>query len=152
MGLRNPSRLSIDPETNVPYTAWVGPGRRRAERDPGPLDLRERGSDLPGGQLRLAVLHGQRAGVPRPVQAGAASCGRPTAPGYVSGGPATGGTDGWYDCNNLHNDSPDNTGLTELPHQTGPRRTPAGPYDQPLVQPRQPDRRRPNGLRARVPA
>ena len=25
MGLRNPSRLSIDPETDVPYTAWVGP-------------------------------------------------------------------------------------------------------------------------------
>jgi glucose/arabinose dehydrogenase len=25
MGLRNPSRLSIDPKTDVPYTAWVGP-------------------------------------------------------------------------------------------------------------------------------
>ena len=25
MGLRNPSRLSIDPETDIPYTAWVGP-------------------------------------------------------------------------------------------------------------------------------
>ena len=25
MGLRNPSRLSIDPETDVPYSAWVGP-------------------------------------------------------------------------------------------------------------------------------
>ena len=41
------------------------------------------------------------------------------APGYVSGGPASGGTDGWYDCNNIHNDSPNNTGLVELPHETG---------------------------------
>ena len=30
-----------------------------------------------------------------------------------------GGTDGWYDCNNIHNDSPNNTGLVELPHATG---------------------------------
>src|SRR5204863_298705 len=41
------------------------------------------------------------------------------APGYVSGGPASGGTDGWYDCDNIHNDSPNNTGLTVLPHETG---------------------------------
>jgi len=41
------------------------------------------------------------------------------APGYVSGGPASGGTDGWYDCNNIHNDSPNNTGLVEFPHETG---------------------------------
>jgi hypothetical protein len=41
------------------------------------------------------------------------------AAGYVSGGPAQGGTDGWYDCNNLRNDSPNNTGLVELPHTTG---------------------------------
>ena len=40
-------------------------------------------------------------------------------PGYVPGGPASGGTDGWYDCDNLRNDSPNNTGLVELPHQTG---------------------------------
>ena len=39
--------------------------------------------------------------------------------GFVSGGPATGGTDGWYDCSNIVNDSPNNTGLTTLPHQTG---------------------------------
>ena len=39
--------------------------------------------------------------------------------GYVPGGPATGGTEGWYDCDNLRNDSPNNTGLTVLPHTTG---------------------------------
>ena len=37
----------------------------------------------------------------------------------MPGGPATGGTEGWYDCDNLRNDSPNNTGLVEFPHQTG---------------------------------
>ena len=37
----------------------------------------------------------------------------------MSGGPANGGTDGWYDCDNLVNDSIRNTGLTVLPHTTG---------------------------------
>ena len=41
------------------------------------------------------------------------------AAGYVSGGPAASPTQGWYDCNNLVNDSTNNTGLTVLPHQTG---------------------------------
>ena len=46
--------------------------------------------------------------------------------GYVPGGPATGGTDGWYDCDNLRNDSPNNTGLVEFPHaDRRPARTPA---------------------------
>ncbi len=40
------------------------------------------------------------------------------AAGYVSGGPG-GNTPGWYDCDNLHNDSPNNTGLVEFPHETG---------------------------------
>jgi PKD repeat protein len=37
----------------------------------------------------------------------------------VPGGPATGGTEGWYDCDNLRNDSPNNSGLIEFPHSTG---------------------------------
>ena len=40
--------------------------RRRPERDARPVDVRERGPDRPRGQLRLAVLHGRQAGVPRP--------------------------------------------------------------------------------------
>ena len=39
--------------------------------------------------------------------------------GYVSGGPAASPTNGWYDCNNLVNDSTNNTGLVTLPHSTG---------------------------------
>ena len=58
--------------------------------------------------------------------------------GYVPGGPATGGTEGWYDCDNLRNDSPNNTGLVELPHDTGTGMD-AGKVRprEPLVQPRQ---------------
>ena len=41
------------------------------------------------------------------------------AAGFVSGGPAGSPTQGWYDCNNLVNDSTNNTGLTVLPHATG---------------------------------
>ena len=36
MGLRNPSRLSIDPETDVPYTAWVGPDAGQPSATLGP--------------------------------------------------------------------------------------------------------------------
>ena len=39
--------------------------------------------------------------------------------GYVPGGPASGGTDGWYDCDDIINDSIRNTGLNVLPHTTG---------------------------------
>ena len=102
------------------------PGRRRAEREPGSLDVRERRPDLARRQLRLALLHGQRAGVPRPGgrsgrprRPARPSCARRTRPATSPAARRTGGTDGWYDCNNLHNDSPNNTGLTELPHQTG---------------------------------
>ena len=42
------------------------PGRRRPERDLGPVDLRERRADHARRQLRLAVLHGLQAGLPRP--------------------------------------------------------------------------------------
>jgi hypothetical protein len=41
------------------------------------------------------------------------------AAGYVSGGPASAPTQGWYDCDNLVNDSTNNTGLVVLPHETG---------------------------------
>ena len=66
MGLRNPSRLFIDPETDIPYSAWVGPDAGSPSRDPGPVDVRERHAARAGRQLRLALLHGQPAGLPRP--------------------------------------------------------------------------------------
>ena len=44
---------------------------------------------------------------------------RTNAAGYVSGGPATGGTDGWYDCDELVNDSTQQHGL-KRPCRTRP--------------------------------
>ena len=44
---------------------------------------------------------------------------QPERAGLRARRPRRGGTEGWYDCDNLRNDSPNNTGLVEFPHQTG---------------------------------
>jgi glucose/arabinose dehydrogenase/type 1 glutamine amidotransferase len=117
MGLRNPSRLSIDPETDVPYTAWVGPDAGSPSATLGPSTYENAAQiDRAGNYGWPFCMANKQAyrdrvadGTPRIFN----------VPGYVPGGPATGGTDGWYDCNNLVNDSIRNTGLIVLPHQTG---------------------------------
>jgi glucose/arabinose dehydrogenase/type 1 glutamine amidotransferase len=117
MGLRNPSRLSIDPKTDTVYTAWVGPDAGAPSQDLGPSTYENAAQISHAGNYGWPYCMGSKqayrdrvpGNVPRDVN----------APGYVSGGPASGGTDGWYDCDNIHNDSPNNTGLTVLPHQTG---------------------------------
>jgi len=117
MGLRNPSRLSIDPETDVPYTAWVGPDAGVPSATLGPSTYENAAQvDRAGNYGWPFCMGGRQAyrdriadGTPRTVN----------EPGYVPGGPANGGTDGWYDCDNLVNDSIRNTGLTVLPHNTG---------------------------------
>jgi glucose/arabinose dehydrogenase/type 1 glutamine amidotransferase len=117
MGLRNPSRLSIDPKTDVPYTAWVGPDAGVPSADLGPSTYESAAQVDRAGNYGWPFCMGNKQayrdritdGTPRTTN----------APGYVPGGPASGGTDGWYDCNNLVNDSIRNTGLTVLPHQTG---------------------------------
>jgi glucose/arabinose dehydrogenase/type 1 glutamine amidotransferase len=117
MGLRNPSRLSIDPETDVPYTAWVGPDAGSPSATLGPSTYENAAQIDRAGNYGWPFCMGNKQayrdrvadGTPRTFN----------APGYVPGGPATGGTDGWYDCDNLVNDSIRNTGLTVLPHETG---------------------------------
>ena len=106
------------PEDRRPVHGVGRPGRRRAERDRGPVDVRERGPDHARRQLRLAVLHGQQAGLPRPHRRRQPAH-RQRRPATCPAVPATGGTDGWYDCDNLRNDSPNNTGLVVFPHTTG---------------------------------
>jgi len=117
MGLRNPSRLSIDPKTDTVYSAWVGPDAGRPSEIDGPSTYESAAQITHAGNYGWPYCMGDKQAyrdrVPGNVR-------RDTnAPGYVSGGPATGGTDGWYDCDNIHNDSPNNTGLTVLPHKTG---------------------------------
>ena len=126
MGLRNPSRLSIDPETDVPYAAWVGPDAGEPSVTQGPSTYENAAQINRAGNygwpycMGSAQAYRDRVVDPTaPDDPAKTQLRTQNAPGYVSGGPATGGTDGWYDCDNLHNDSPNNDGLVEFPHQTG---------------------------------
>ena len=120
MGLRNPSRLAIDPETDVPYSAWVGPDAGTPSRTEGPSTYESAAQLSSAGNYGWPYCMGNGQAY-RDRTSGAGDPLRTTngTQGYVSGGPATGGTDGWYDCNNIVNDSTNNTGLTVLPHSTG---------------------------------
>jgi glucose/arabinose dehydrogenase/type 1 glutamine amidotransferase len=117
MGLRNPSRLSIDPDTDTPYTAWVGPDAGAPSATLGPSTYENAAQVDRAGNYGWPFCMGNKQayrdrivdGTPRETN----------APGYVPGGPADGGTNGWYDCDNLINDSIRNDGLSVLPHTTG---------------------------------
>jgi glucose/arabinose dehydrogenase/type 1 glutamine amidotransferase len=117
MGLRNPSRLSIDPETDVPYTAWVGPDAGRPSATDGPSTYENAAQVDRAGNYGWPFCMGNKQAYRDRIADGTQRT--TNGPGYVPGGPASGGTDGWYDCDNLINDSTRNTGLTVLPHQTG---------------------------------
>jgi glucose/arabinose dehydrogenase/type 1 glutamine amidotransferase len=117
MGLRNPSRLSIDPKTDVPYTAWVGPDAGAPSATLGPSTYESAAQVDRAGNYGWPYCMGSRQAYRDRIADGTPR--EANAPGYVPGGPASGGTDGWYDCDNLINDSIRNTGLTVLPHTTG---------------------------------
>ncbi len=117
MGLRNPSRLSIDTETDTVYSAWVGPDAGRPSATDGPSTYENAAQIDRAGNYGWPFCMGNRQGYRDRLADGTQRT--TNGPGYVPGGPAAGGTDGWYDCKNLVNDSIRNTGLTVLPHQTG---------------------------------
>ena len=117
MGLRNPSRLSIDTKTDVPYSAWVGPDAGAPSATDGPSTYESAAQIAKAGNYGWPYCMGNGQAYRDRLADGSQRT--TNAAGYVSGGPATGGTDGWYDCDELVNDSPNNTGLTTLPHQTG---------------------------------
>ena len=125
MGLRNPSRLSIDPATDIPYAAWVGPDAGEPDATMGPSTYENAAQiDRAGNYGWPYCMGGAQAYRDRiasptaPDDPAATTLRNANAAGYVSGGPG-GTTPGWYDCDNLRNDSPNNTGLVELPHETG---------------------------------
>jgi len=117
MGLRNPSRLSIDPKTDTVYSAWVGPDAGVPSGTLGPSTYENAAQISHAGNYGWPYCMGDKQAYRDRVPGNTPRT--ENGPGYVSGGPASGGTDGWYDCDNLHNDSPNNTGLTVLPHVTG---------------------------------
>jgi PKD repeat protein/glucose/arabinose dehydrogenase/type 1 glutamine amidotransferase len=117
MGLRNPSRLSIDPKTDIPYAAWVGPDAGSPSVTQGPSTYENAAQITHAGNYGWPYCMGNKQAYrDRPVDE---SLRTDSPPGYVRGGPANAPTEGWYDCDNLHNDSPNNTGLVVFPHQTG---------------------------------
>ncbi|WP_053227236.1 OmpL47-type beta-barrel domain-containing protein [Solirubrobacter soli] len=117
MGLRNPSRMTIDPVTDVPYAAWVGPDAGSPSATQGPSTY-ETATQLPtAGNYGWPYCMGNKQAYRDRIADGSLRTTNTT--GYVTGGPASAPTNGWYDCNNLVNDSTNNTGLVTLPHVTG---------------------------------
>ena len=117
MGLRNPSRLAIDPKTDVPYAAWVGPDAGGPSATQGPSTY-ENATQLPSaGNYGWPYCMGSQQAYRDRVANG--DLRTTNGAGFVTGGPAASPTNGWYDCKNLVNDSQNNTGLTTLPHTTG---------------------------------
>ncbi|HSI80510.1 MAG TPA: ThuA domain-containing protein, partial [Solirubrobacterales bacterium] len=117
MGLRNPSRLSIDPETDVPYSAWVGPDAGSPSVTLGPSTY-EVASQIPeAGNWGWPYCMGNKQAYRDRVADGSPRT--TNEPGFVTGGPAASPTQGWYDCDDLVNNSTRNTGLEVLPHSTG---------------------------------
>ncbi len=118
MGLRNPSRLAIDPGDRHPVHArGSAPTPARRARPLGPSTYENASQIDRAGNYGWPYCMGNGQAYRDRVADGSQRT--TNAPGYVAGGPASGGTDGWYDCDNILNDSPNNTGLTELPHETG---------------------------------
>ncbi len=117
MGLRNPSRLAIDPLTDKPYSAWVGPDAGSPSVTQGPSTY-EVASQIPRAQnMGWPYCMGNQQAYRDRVANG--SLRTTNGNGFVNGGPAGSPTPGWYDCDNLVNDSTNNTGLQVLPHATG---------------------------------
>ncbi|HEY8340480.1 MAG TPA: ThuA domain-containing protein [Egibacteraceae bacterium] len=94
MGLRNPFRFEIDPATGMVYGADYGPDAGSPNPNRGP-EGRVTWHWYRPGNYGWPYCHG-----------GAA---------YVDYDFATGQSGETFDCNNLVNDSPNNTGLTNLP-------------------------------------
>jgi glucose/arabinose dehydrogenase/type 1 glutamine amidotransferase len=117
MGLRNPSRLSIDTETDTVYSAWVGPDAGRPSATDGPSTYENAAQIDRAGNYGWPFCMGNQQAYRDRLADGTQRT--TNEAGYVPGGPAGAGTNGWYDCDDLVNDSIRNTGLTVLPHQTG---------------------------------
>ncbi|MGP4113711.1 ThuA domain-containing protein [Streptomyces sp. 4N509B] len=96
MGFRNPFRFTVDPATGDVYMADYGPDRRGTTDNRGPAGMGEFNVVTEPGNYGWPFCHGDN---------------QPYAP-Y---NPDTGQVGPKFDCANLVNESPHNTGLTQLP-------------------------------------
>ncbi len=97
MGMRNPSRISIDPKTDALTVGWVGPDAAEPSPIWGPAKYDQFAIITKAGNLGWPYCMGNKQpfrdrNLPDPSQ------------------PL-----GWYDCDHLKNTSPYNTGLVDLP-------------------------------------
>ncbi|MEU4423498.1 PQQ-dependent sugar dehydrogenase [Actinoplanes sp. NPDC024001] len=96
MGLRNPFRFTVDPDTNVIYLADYSPDAQRPNPARGPAG------------------HGRWMAIDRPANYGWPYCVTPDMP-YVDYDFATGVSGAPFNCAAPVNESPRNTGLRNLP-------------------------------------
>ncbi|MEE6288944.1 ThuA domain-containing protein [Georgenia sp. MJ173] len=97
MGVRNPSRIQIDPDTDWLTAAWVGPDAFGPDPELGPAKYETATIITSAGNQGWPYCMGDR----QPYR-------------DRSNEDASVLTD-WYDCDNLENNSPRNTGLVDIP-------------------------------------
>lgn len=97
MGVRNPSRISIDPKTDVLYAGWVGPDANDPSTTWGPAKY----------DTFAVIDHASNRGWPY--------CMGNKQPFRDRNLPDPTKPLGWYDCDHLKNESPNNDGLVNIP-------------------------------------
>ncbi|MFI6030392.1 ThuA domain-containing protein [Amycolatopsis magusensis] len=99
MGMRNPFRITVDPQTGALLVGDYGPDSKTANPDRGPEGTVEFDRITKAGNQGWPYCTGNNTP-------------------FNDWDFATGKSKGKFDCGNLVNDSPNNTGLTELPPAT----------------------------------
>ncbi|MEW2544513.1 ThuA domain-containing protein [Streptomyces sp. NPDC047002] len=97
MGVRNPARLSIDKKTDVLYVGWVGPDAGEPSTTWGPAKY----------DTFAVITHASNRGWPY--------CMGNKQPYRDRNLPDPDKPLGWYDCDHLKNESPNNDGLVGIP-------------------------------------
>ncbi len=97
MGVRNPARISIDAKTDVLYAGWVGPDAGQPSTTWGPAKY----------DTFARITHAGNQGWPY--------CMGNEQPYRDRNLPDPEKPLGWYDCDNLKNESPNNDGLVNIP-------------------------------------
>ena len=97
MGVRNISRLQIDPDTDWLTAAWVGPDASQPSPELGPAKY----------ETATVITSAGNQGWPYCMGNGQPYRDRSNEDASVLAG--------WYDCDNLKNTSPRNTGLVDIP-------------------------------------
>ncbi|MCF3962795.1 ThuA domain-containing protein [Streptomyces fuscigenes] len=97
MGVRNPARLSIDKKTDILYVGWVGPDAGAPSTTWGPAKY----------DTFAVIDHASNRGWPY--------CMGNKQPYRDRNLPDPSKPLGWYDCDHLKNESPNNDGLVNIP-------------------------------------